>query len=510
MWLQNVWIKIKGQNYFLFELMLISRIVACLAPSVTTKMLMQDKICLFNYNQSASFCEDIQKEASGPNHVAEQNMKNDILAKTAIFMNYKQILETVPIVLWSLFLGPFLDKYPSGAYIILFINAIGDSFISISNILLVQLFDTSANYLIIPSAINFLTGGFQTFTTIAGLYITMNTAEKDRALKFVILEIIIILGMGSAIYIGGLFLKINKAGPQLRKYNLNYYLSISLNVICLIFLSLLYWQKKSETKSKTVNNKGIVVEDKNNNNNIDGDLDRSRFKVIKLLFDIDNVRETLVCFFRPRPHNVRLQILLLSSIQFIQMLVTRGISDVLLQFAQKAYHWDPVTYSKLSSIEMMGSMALLAIFSGIFISWLHFTDNTLIIIAQVSTFLADLNRGTFLSPMAYFISLPIGSFSGFAVVSAKSKFSKIIPLNEIGKIYSLSGTIDAINPLFGSIIYSNIFALSIGTYTGLVYHFSCFLMLLSIVALIVEERYCPVKSQENPIDDDQNDNSIKL
>lgn len=89
-----------------------------------------------------------------------------------------------------------------------------------------------------------------------------------------------------------------------------------------------------------------------------------------------------------------------------------------------------------------------------------------------------------------------GCLSGFGIISTKTKFSKIIPKEEAGKIFSLSATIESLVPLAASLIYSTIFAFSISTYPGMIYHFSCVLMVVSMGILLLEHIYCPVKSLE--------------
>lgn len=51
---------------------------------------------------------------------------------------------------------------------------------------------------------------------------------------------------------------------------------------------------------------------------------------------------------------------------------------------------------------------------------------------------------------------------------------------------------DALIPIIGSLIYTNIFSLSISTYPGLIYQFSAFVILLSLVVIVFERIYCPV------------------
>lgn len=84
--------------------------------------------------------------------------------------------------------------------------------------------------------------------------------------------------------------------------------------------------------------------------------------------------------------------------------------------------------------------------------------------------------------------------SGFTVISARTKLSKIVATDEVGKIFSLSSTMDALIPIIGSLVYTNLFSISISTYPGLIYQFSAFVVVLSLVVIVFEEFYCPMKS----------------
>lgn len=88
----------------------------------------------------------------------------------------------------------------------------------------------------------------------------------------------------------------------------------------------------------------------------------------------------------------------------------------------------------------------------------------------------------------------IGSLSGFTVVAARTKISKIVSAEEVGKIFSLSTTMEAIVPMIGSLIYTNIFSVTISFYPGAIYQFSAFIVILSLIVIVFDEYYCPINS----------------
>lgn len=131
------------------------------------------------------------------------------------------------------------------------------------------------------------------------------------------------------------------------------------------------------------------------------------------LFDIHNIQQTLHVFFRPREGYARLQIFLLYLVLFSQVLTTQGMAVVTLQWVERVYNWNSTSYSTFTAISTLSSMALLAIGSIIFIKKMQLSDDTLIIISQVSSFFKNIILGVFLSPAVFFVSILVGKYLNF-------------------------------------------------------------------------------------------------
>lgn len=79
-----MWAKLKGQNYFMFELFIFVRVTGMYMSQIAQSMIIQDKICLLNYNQSDFFCENIHEIQVA----SKESVKDHILADSAQFANY--------------------------------------------------------------------------------------------------------------------------------------------------------------------------------------------------------------------------------------------------------------------------------------------------------------------------------------------------------------------------------------------------------------------------------------
>ena len=56
---------------------------------------------------------------------------------------FRTLVETVPIVIWSLFLGPFLDTYPNATFLIMLISVLADIFTACSSLAVQYFYESS-------------------------------------------------------------------------------------------------------------------------------------------------------------------------------------------------------------------------------------------------------------------------------------------------------------------------------------------------------------------------------
>lgn len=305
---------------------------------------------------------------------------------------------------------------------------------------------------------------------------------------------------------GGKMLMVRSEGPQLRTYYINFSVSLALDMIALVLLFLLYLSEKSNKKAE-------ISKDSTESNSI-----AQSKNFLKVLFNFDHVKDTVKCLFKPREKRVRLQIFLLYIVLFITVITTTGVQVAAVQFNQIAYNWDVSTITTFSAVGQVLSMALLALTSAVLMKWLKLLDGTLILLSQASRFASDLISGVLIKPLAAYISIPVGSLSGIAVVSIRTKLSKLVSEEEVGKIFSLSSTIESLVrlfavkvaqtliclivqqvPLVSGVIYSNIFTATIGSYPGMMYLFSCIIVFISMLIMLFERFYCPLQGAPNEL-----------
>lgn len=206
-------------------------------------------------------------------------------------------------------------------------------------------------------------------------------------------------------------------------------------------------------------------------------------------FDLENVRQTYRCLIQPRMNQIREQILLLIILLFMQFLNSYGMDSMFLQFAQKVYQFDSKTYSNVYTLSKVIPSIGLLIGSNVLINRLKWKDGTILALTFSTGFLSQLLIGTFPKPIVYLIALVIGSISGLSTIVMKTKISKLIPKDQVGKIFSVISTIESLVPFLGTLIFSTIFSASVSTYPTLIYHVSAFITLIGLILALFQDLY---------------------
>ncbi len=103
-------------------------------------LLIQDKLCRQKYNMTVEFCTNLpdMKETE-----KNYEIKTLVLADAVQFNMYHTLMQFCPGIVWSLFLGAWIDKYINGRKTIFLIGAITSSIEAAINTLNAYYFDSS-------------------------------------------------------------------------------------------------------------------------------------------------------------------------------------------------------------------------------------------------------------------------------------------------------------------------------------------------------------------------------
>ena len=95
---------------------------AITASQVTQSQLIQDKICVLEFNQTNDYCMNLNQLDMNSNQLDTQSK---ILVRLTQLNLYTTFINTFPVLIWSLFIGSWCDKYIHGRKILMCFAAIG-------------------------------------------------------------------------------------------------------------------------------------------------------------------------------------------------------------------------------------------------------------------------------------------------------------------------------------------------------------------------------------------------
>jgi PCFT/HCP family folate transporter-like MFS transporter 1/3 len=70
------------------------------------------------------------------------------------------------------------------------------------------------------------------------------------------------------------------------------------------------------------------------------------------------------------------------------------------------------------------------------------------------------------------------------VIIGRSMVSKLVPNDELGKIYAVLGSVEALVPILGMLIYNNIYRASLNFFPGIIFLVTAVLMCFVLIAYV--------------------------
>ena len=104
------------------EVCILLSMLAFSIRGIPFNQLLQDKICMQNYGNDRKYCRDLAEITVEDD---PKGFKIKILKDVTDMGLYFVLILTLPSVFWSLFIGPWMDKYPHARKILIIVYSIG-------------------------------------------------------------------------------------------------------------------------------------------------------------------------------------------------------------------------------------------------------------------------------------------------------------------------------------------------------------------------------------------------
>ncbi|CAG2105249.1 unnamed protein product [Medioppia subpectinata] len=421
--------------------------------NVPIDQLIQDKICRVEYRLAANYCRQLSTLSADDDYL---HMKSQILADGSTFTIYQILILTLPSVLATLFIGSWTDTYIKAKKAILIAGAVAAVCEAVMLCLNSYYFDLSQYVILTTLLPNVFTGGLLSLRSAIWTYIASATPPNMRALRMTVAEFTIGIAQPFGTYIGGLTLNtdpmFNTTGQQLRNYFAPFILS------ALVFSVTLVWtvyavdeERDTRVWLEWFGSQQVTVVTVNSGTDTERRLqvfaDHRHRHPVRLLFNTNNCKEMFRSCFKRRDSHRRLHLWLLFLSMAGYLLASTGPVVFMFQFAQRIYSWDSKTYSNASALSALAvSLATLAI-APILLKVLNVSDTGVSLIGLAAYFGQNLIRGLWLSSDGFFYSLIPGCLGSLPSIGMRSLFSTLVLSEELGKIFSFLGCIEAIVPL---------------------------------------------------------------
>ncbi|CAG2118473.1 unnamed protein product, partial [Medioppia subpectinata] len=392
------------------------------------------------------------------------------------FNLYAILVGTLPAVVISLFIGSWTDTYGKAKKVVLIANAV-TSILEALILILNDYFINASHYAIIASMLpHMLTGGVLAQFTAIWSYIASTTPPHMRAIRMAFAEVVLGIAVPLGIYMGGLVLN---TGTVFTGADHLYNYSGVFAIIAATYLLALLWtvymvdeendikqwihlfSKGSDTESGPDIQQTFI---KNKLQTFEANKDKNP---LKLLLNVNNVKQMFATCVKRRPNYVRLQIWLLFLSMACCLIAHIGPMIFYYQFSQKVYAWDSKVYSNANAIASIAITLGTMIIAPILLKVFKLKDTTISLVGLVSYFIKNIVRGVVLTSGGFYYSLIPGCLGGLATVGIRSHFSKIIRSDELGKVFSALSAIDAFAPLISAAVFTGIFNATMDSMPGL-------------------------------------------
>lgn len=419
-----------------------------LAESIIPNQLLRQTCLKYGYN--VSDCAEI----NGNN--ANKEIEQKIQPYVADIIMTSSLLNSIIPAVMSLFIGPWTDKY--GRKKVICATFFGYS-MSLALLCVVSSISDQEEminpwiyvYIYIPIIAS---GGWPTMIIAILCYVTDLTDEVNRSSRLVLIETLIffgiLLGGASSSYI------LNLTSPTT---------VFLISTIC-VTLSSIYTLIVVNESVQIIENVGACGQ-------------------IKELISPVPVKEMLRTCFKKRSFKERRILWCLIIILMFTVFTMNGTGNIFYLFVREQFNWtikEATLYNSTSMlISIIGCVLGLLVLKKV----LKFSDISLAFLGLFSTLIDSILKATAQTSSVMYFSSGISLFRILVAPMCRSLIATVIPNNEIGKVYSIASSFEAVSSLIASPLYTYVYERTFTVFAG-----AFFLITTGVYVISIILAYC--------------------
>lgn len=403
-----------------------------LATSIIPNQLLRETCLIRGYN--ASDCSQL-----GLNN-ATRKIEEAIQPHVAEIMMTNTLLNSIIPAILSLFLGPWTDKFGRKKVICATFIGFSMTLLSLSLVSFIseQMAMMNPWMYVLPYIPNIVVGGWPTMIVAILCYVTDLTDESNRSSRLAIIEMIIFIGV--------------LLGTASSSYILNFTSPTGVFLISTTCVSI-----------ATIYTVVFVDE------SVPHVVSATACEQLKELFSHAPVVDMMKTCFKRRSFKERRILWCLIVILMFTIFTFNGTGNVFYLFVREKFHWT------LKEATLFDSTSMLITIVGVFIGLvllkrvMHFSDLTIAIVAIISMLVDSMIRAFAQTPTEMYVASFVCLFKVLCSPMARSLISSIIPNNEIGKVFSITSSFEAVSSLVASPLYTYIYSRTFTFFAGAFY-----------------------------------------
>ncbi|XP_075970206.1 lysosomal proton-coupled steroid conjugate and bile acid symporter SLC46A3-like [Anticarsia gemmatalis] len=413
-----------------------------------------EKACRVNLNFTDEICDSLKTQDADSQNMYEREVQK-LIAKAMMWKTY--LSATIPCIL-ALFAGSFSDRTGHRKFFMV-IAMFGQFLIGINNILNVYFFnDIGLEVLVLSEGIiEGLSGGWCLCFLTAFAYISTITSDKNRTYRMGLMSFSITVAFPIGIGMSGIWLK--KFG-----YYGSYGLTTTLHFLNIMYVFFVIKDPKRNKEQKKHDRQGCC-------------------HLVRTFFDISNVKETISVIVKKTPDNRRVRLCILLLVVSVLFGPMYGEISVMYMSTRYRFGWDEVKYSLFQTYNFV-THTIGTIFSVmVFSKYLQWHDSLLGIVSTLSKIAASFVYCFAPNERIFYIAPAVEILNGTSLLAMRSIISKLVEVNELGKVNSMVGLVENLMPLIYVPLYTKTYTATMEVLPGAVFLLGASMTLPAVIVL---------------------------
>lgn len=359
---------------------------------------------------------------------------------------FRTLLECAFPAFLSFFLGPWSDV--NGRKPIILCSMFGIFISNLTWVLVTYIPDLPPIAVLVTSIPVALSGGVVTFYLGSFCYISDVTSIESRALRMGLVQVANLAGL----VIGNL-----SSGPLYNRLGFHGVFIVSAGLSFLALLYAVFALKES-----------IHVNENRKKN----------------VFDCELVADMLATCCKRRPYYIRASIFLLMWSVCLFLVSLNGENAILYLSLRERFHWtlDDYTRFNVFSIGLIGVGTFFGLWLSTMLKIPDMLTAFLVLLIKIPTLLLC---GLTTSGRYFYVAAALNLFGCCLGPLIRSHLSKIVPKQDLGKVFALTASAESLTPLAASPLYTYVYKSTMIVLPGCVYYLSSLFNLVTAALVFI-------------------------